>query len=1134
LKLYFFHVSTYDLVSLGILFSGLMLALLLGLSRRLDKTANLFLSAALAIVVLKTSGLMPVLLPALGPLLYFYIRQRTSPERRFGWKDMLPFCPLLVGYWAPVWPVVIWTIVYLYLSHRLIHNFYDKLRPVLMDRPRYAFRRLERSLLLLALLCLLWLFNDIFSFAIAVVLIGMAMEVILKQDDSAEVQMPISDRSDAREKGRRLKEAVLANRLYEDAELTLATLAAKLNIHPHDLSRIINVGLEKNFSDFINEFRVREVVRKMQDLAYDQLTLIGIAYESGFNSQRTFNRVFKEMTGKTPVEYKCRLKKESPIDKLAGQTQIQPVILRPGSLPNWAPEKSKRNNMVPNFFKVAFRTLWRSKSFSAINIAGLAIGMGSAMLILLWVQNELSHDRFYAHIDRIALMYSRDMNNGRVDVWNNTPAQMAPIIKKDYPEIEDAARFRTVYFLVTVGEKHMNTEGGFADSTFLSVLDFPLLEGSAKTALNDDRNIVITKSLASRLFGNEDAMGKVVRIDSNQNFKVTGVLKDLPPNTQFTYQYLLPWSFISKLGWDSNQTWTTSNAQTYVLLKQGASFAAFDKKVQNIVKGHANHGDGATREVFSQPLSREYLYSRPDNGHLVGGRIETVRMFIIIAVFILLIACINFMNLSTAKSEKRAKEAGIRKVVGARRHWLILQFIGESTMIALVAFALALLIVQIVLPYFDTLVGVQLTINFANPYLWAFAFAFILLTGLLAGSYPAFYLSSFRPAQVLKGTFKKMNTLVTPRKALVVLQFTFAIALIICTIIVKSQLQFAQDRDAGYNKGGLVYIFSEGDVQKNYSVIKHDLLSTGAAISVTKTFSPITRVWGTTTGLSWPGSTESDKKINFLLYQADAGFAKTTGARILQGRDIDMDTYVTDSTAVLLNEAAVKAMRLKDPIGGTIRGQFGSNLHVVGVIKDFIIQSPYDPVQPMVVYGLTTGYPVVHFRLNPANSTAVNLAKAEKIFKQYNPQYPFEYYFADEQYAQKFRTEQRDGSLSTLFAGLTIFISCLGLFGLAAYMAENRVKEIGIRKVLGASVGSIAALLSADFIKLVAISILVASPVAWWAMNKWLQNFNYRIGVEWWVFVVAGGGAIIIALITISSQAIKAALTNPVKSLRSE
>jgi putative ABC transport system permease protein len=790
--------------------------------------------------------------------------------------------------------------------------------------------------------------------------------------------------------------------------------------------------------------------------------------------------------------------------------------------------------MLKNFLKIAIRNLWRNKAFSAINISGLAIGMAAAMLILLWVQNELGYDRFYTNSDRIALLYSREMNNGALNVWGNTSGLMAQELKKKYPEVEDAARFRPVYFLTTVGDHHFNSEGAFADSAFLSILNFPLLKGSAKTALNDNHSIVITQSLATRLFGRADAMGKIVRIDSAENFKVTGVLKDLSGSTQFTYQFLLPWSFTTQLGWDRRQTWASMNAATYVLFKPGISMAAFDQKIKNIVKSHIDQGDGSKRETFTQPMNRLHLYSRSENGRLTDGRIEMVRMFIIIAVFILLIACINFMNLSTAKSEKRAKEAGIRKVIGARKNSLIFQFIGESTIIAMIAFGIALFLVQISLPAFNDVVGVPLFINFGNLYWWLFAGGFVLLTGLLAGSYPAFYLSSFKPVEVLKGTFRKVNTLVTPRKALVVLQFTFAIILIICTIIVENQLRFARNRDTGYKADGLVYIFSQGDVIKNYNVIKNELLSTGAAISVTKTFSPITRVWGTVTGLSWPGSTDADKQINFLQFQADADFAKTTGARILQGRDIDINNYVSDSTAVLLNEAAVNAMHLKDPVGKTIRGQFGSNFHVVGILKNFIIQSPYEQVQPMVVQGLATGYPVVHFRLNPANTTAVNLAKAEKIFKHYNNQYPFEYYFADEMYARNFRQEQQDGTLSALFAGLTIFISCLGLFGLAAYMAENRVKEIGVRKILGASVASIARLLSADFIKLVVLSIVIASPVAWWAMNKWLQNFTYHITVEWWVFVLAGTGAIMIALLTVSFQAIKAALMNPVKSLRSE
>jgi len=790
--------------------------------------------------------------------------------------------------------------------------------------------------------------------------------------------------------------------------------------------------------------------------------------------------------------------------------------------------------MIKNFLKIAYRNLWRNKGFSAINIAGLAIGMAAAMLIFLWVQNEISYDRFYKDTDRISVLYSRDMNNGQIDVWNRVPALMAPALKKDYPEVENAARFRTVYFLVTKGDKHLNGEGAFADSSFLSVLNFPLLKGSAKTALNGNHNIVITDALAVKLFGNDDAMGKIVRIDSAENFTVTGVLKDLPVNTQFSFQYLLPWSFISKLGWDKNQTWAFSNATTYVMLKDGASATAFDQKIKNIVKAHVKEGQGSTREVFTQPLSRMHLYSRAENGKLVTGRIETVKLFIVIAIVILLIACINFMNLSTARSEKRAKEVGIRKVVGARKNSLVAQFIAESTIIAFIAFLIALFVVQVSLPAFNGIVGSQLSINFSNANWWLFALAFILFTGVTAGSYPAFYLSASRPVAVLKGTFKKANALITPRKALVVLQFTFAVVLIISTIIVDRQLQFARNREAGYNKGNLVYIFSQGDVIKNYKLIKHDLLNTGAAVAVTKTFSPMTRVWGSTTGLSWPGSTDADKKINFLQFEAEDDFVKTTGVKLLKGRDIDMTTYPTDSTAVLLNETAVKTMHLQNPLGQVIKNGQGVNCRVVGILKDFIIESPYENISPMVIQGLSTTYPVVHFRLNPANSTAVNIAKAQKVLKQYNPQYPFEYYFVDDAYAQKFREESQDGSLATLFAGLTIFISCLGLFGLATYMAENRTKEIGIRKVLGASVAGITTLLSIDFIKLVLLSILIASPFAWWAMDKWLKGFTYHVTVEWWVFAAAGLGAITIALLTVSFQSIKAALMNPVRSLKSE
>jgi putative ABC transport system permease protein len=790
--------------------------------------------------------------------------------------------------------------------------------------------------------------------------------------------------------------------------------------------------------------------------------------------------------------------------------------------------------MIRLFFKTIIRTLSRNKGFSAINIAGLAIGMAAALLILLWVQNEISFDRFYSKTDRVSLLYSGDMDNGKLDVWPNVTALMAPELKKNYPEVEDAVRFRSVYFLLTVNDKHLNLEGGFADSTFFSVLDFPLLNGTVANSLNGEHSIAITQSLAKKLFGNEDAMGKTVRVDSADNFTVTAVLKDLPANTNFSYQYLLPWSYLTKLGWEKGQTWAYANTSTYVLLKNGVSATAFDQKIKNIVKNHVREGDGSNREIISQPLSHVHLYSKAENGKFIGGRIDTVKMFVTIAVFILLIACINFMNLSTARSERRAKEAGIRKVVGARRYALVLRFMGESTVFALIAFMIALVMVQACIGPFSDLVGVPLLIHFNNPLWWIFALAFVLLTGLVAGSYPAFFLSSFKPAQVLKGTFRNVGGGFNPRKILVVLQFTFATVLIISTVIVQQQLQFARNRDTGYNKSNLVYTFSQGDVLKNYRLIKNDLLNSGAVVGVTKLYSPITRSWGNTRGLSWPGSTADDKKINFIQFEADADFVKTAGTTLLKGRDINLDANPSDSSAMLLNESAVKAMRLQNPLGALVKNERGVTCRVVGMLKDFIIQSPYEAVKPMVIQGLSTTYPVVHFRLNPANPTAVNLAKAEKIFKQYNPQYPFDYVFADEAFAEKFRNEKQDGTLAALFAGLTIFISCLGLFGLATYMAESRTKEIGIRKVLGASISGITRMLSIDFIKLVLLAVLIASPIAWLLMNGWLQGFTYHTKMEWWVFACTGLGAVLITLFTVSFQSIKAALTNPVKSLKAE
>jgi len=789
--------------------------------------------------------------------------------------------------------------------------------------------------------------------------------------------------------------------------------------------------------------------------------------------------------------------------------------------------------MFKNYFKIAFRNLWKNKAFSFINIAGLAVGMASAILILLWIQNEMSHDRFHDNLDRIYTLNNRDKFNGELWAWNTTPKILAPTLKNEFPDIDEATRVTRANFLFSVEDKRLNAQGSFVDPNFLKVFTFPLEKGNDSIALNSVDQIVITQQFAKKLFGNEEAFGKVLRIDSTDNFTVTGVLKDLPNNTRFNFEYLLPWSYMKKLGWD-DEWWGNNSIQSFVMLKPGVKKSTFDAKIKNVTIDHTKDSeDPSTTQVFTQPLKDWWLYSKSENGAYVGGRIEKVKLFMIIAIFILFIACINFMNLSTARSEKRAKEVGIRKVVGVHRSLLIGQFIGESILLAFFAFILSVIIVLISLPAFNDLVGKSLFIDFQNAQHWLFALSFILFTGLLAGSYPAFYLSSFNPINVLKGTFKASHALVTPRKVLVVLQFTFAIALIICTLIVNRQIKYAQERDSGFLKDQLVYTFLQGDVEKHYNLIKNELIESGAAIAVTKSMSPITNRYSDGWGWSWPGSTEADNKTDFVRMASDADFAKTLGTQIIEGRDINIYQYPTDSTAMLLNEAAVKIMRLKNPIGAIVNAD-DNQWHVVGVVKDFIYESPYENVQQLAVFGPKSWFNVMHFKLNPANSTEKNLELAETVFKTYNPQYPANFNFVDESYALKFQEEKRIGTLAALFAGLTIFISCLGLFSLATYMAENRTKEIGVRKVLGASVMNISSLLSKDFLKLVIISFFIATPIAWYSMDHWLKSYNYHIDIEWWVFALAGLAASIIAIITVSYQAIKAAVANPAKSLRTE
>lgn len=787
--------------------------------------------------------------------------------------------------------------------------------------------------------------------------------------------------------------------------------------------------------------------------------------------------------------------------------------------------------MLRNFFKVAIRNLLKSKGFSVINLLGLSIGMASAMLICIWIVNEIRFEQFHEKKDRIYEVWNKAAFSGKMNTWNTTPKVLARTIEKDVPEVEAAVRVDwTQNKLFSIGEKRLMIRGIPVDSNFLQVFSFPMLQGNPLKALDGPRNLVITEGLAEKLFGTKDAMGKEVKVDNKDVFVVTGIVKNLPLNTRFDFEFLMPWSVLREAGND-DPYWGNNSTRTYVLLKQNASFDAAMKKVKPLKTRYDS--EDPKWELFLYPMAKWHLYSSFSDGKEDGeGRILFVKLFAIVAAFILLIACINFMNLSTARSEKRAREVGIRKVVGAQKQSLIMQFLGESLMLALLSGIIAVALVHLFLPAFGELIDRKMEVEYNNPWFWSGLLSFVIITGLLAGSYPAFFLSSFQPVKVLKGTMQKANALIAPRKVLVVLQFTFSITLIICTIIVKQQIDHAQQRDNGYDKHNLIYHLFTGDIEKNSNLIKQELLSTGVASSVTKTSAPITQSWSDGWGQEWEGKDPNDK-TDFFRYNQDEKLGTTAGLQFIKGRDFDLAKYPTDSNGVLINESSLKVMKFKEPLGQIIRDN-GQEWHVVGVIKDFILTNPYEPTRPMLIYGANSWLSTMLIRLNEKNSTSDNLKKAEAIFKKYNPEYPFEFRFVDEEYNAKFENERRTGVLASLFAGLTIFITCLGLFGLATYMAENRIKEIGVRKVLGASVSSITALMSKEFLALVVVSFLLASPIAWWMMHNWLSNYSYAVGLHWWVFALAAFIAIAISAISVSYQSIRAATSNPVKSLRTE
>ncbi|HTI12303.1 MAG TPA: ABC transporter permease [Puia sp.] len=796
--------------------------------------------------------------------------------------------------------------------------------------------------------------------------------------------------------------------------------------------------------------------------------------------------------------------------------------------------------MLKNYFKFALRTLAGNKLYSGINIIGLSVGLTVALLIGLWIRDEYSYDRYNANYDRIA----RVMQHGRLDGNTYTTYSM-PIPLGNELRTTYGHYFKQVvlsYWLrdhvLAFQDKKLTEKGKFMEEAAPDMLALKMIRGS-RNGLKDPGSILLASSVAKAIFGEADPMGKAMIVDNKMNVTVTGVYEDLPDNSFFRNTlFIAPWDLLAANDPDvkDNRTaWAWDATELYVQLADGVDINKASAAIRNSTYVHLK-GPSETSykpQVFLFPMDRWHLYSAFKEGINRGGAIQFVWLFGTIGLLVLLLACINFMNLSTARSERRAREIGVRKAIGSLKGQLILQFFCESMVAAGFALLIAVVFIYLALPLFNQLSGKLMAQPWGQPWFWLTALGFCLFTGLIAGTYPAFYLSSFQPVKVLKGTFKAGPLAAIPRKVLVVLQCSVSILLIVGTLIVYRQVQFAKDRPVGYIREGLLTVqMTTPDLWKQREVMRNELLRTGAVAEVAISSSPATGVWQGLTGFDWPGKDPSTQG-EFGAISVSPEYGKTIGWQFMEGRDFSRE-YATDSSGLILNEAAVKFMGLRNPVGEKINWN-GQPFKVLGVVKNMVMGSPYEPAN-QTIYFLSKDNDAhfMLFRVKPTAAMGEALSAIQHVFQRLAPAVPFDYKFVDQEYAKKFVAEEQVGKLTGLFSLLAIFISCLGIFGMASFMAEQRIKEIGIRKVLGASVLGLWNLLSKDFVLLVVIASLIAMPLAYYIMSHWLQNYQYRTGMDWWIFAAAGLGAVLITLVTVSFQAIKAALANPIKSLRVE
>ncbi len=831
--------------------------------------------------------------------------------------------------------------------------------------------------------------------------------------------------------------------------------------------------------------------------------------------------------------YERNGKRRAQLRYLWSVLSVLPPFVKKRAQKNVYPHQTLHLHMLRNYFTVAWRNSLRNKGYSFINIGGLSVGLTVALLIGLWVHHEYSYDRFLPEGERLYQVRRNFNSNGDTLNFTTVSLKLANVLREQVPGIEYVAESTYMGDAgIKVGDKKFFIRGGHIGSDFLKMFRYPLLAGNAGSVLKDTYSIVLTESTARTLFGTANAVGKILRFNNKSDLTVTGILKDIPSNSSLQFDFLVPFAHLEATNEDVKEARTggfgENGFQIFVKLKPGVSYGQVAAKIGPIEKTETTNFNAMNSVVILQPLQNWHLYSNYVNGKETGGLLDYVRMFTLIGILVVVIASINFVNLTTARAAKRAREVGIRKAVGSRRGQLIFQFLAESLLLTVVAFGLALLMAQLLLPAFDALVGKPLAIPYGNPVFWLVMLMGVSVTSLLAGGVPAFYLSSFEPVKVLKGALR-LGTASWPRKVLVVTQFSCSIALIIGAIVVYRQIEHARNRPTGYDLNRLVVTNLNNELQQNYSILRDELLRQGLAESVTQASSPATEVWWHGGLNRWPGKLANEYvEMGFITVQKD--YFKTMGMTLQSGRDFRSEN---DTSSAILNETAVKRMRLKEPLGQQVNWH-GRDFTIVGIAKDALIQNPYGTAEPILFTCAPRPLGVMLYRISPGVATQEAMTRMTALFNQYNPAYPYDYAFADVRYAEKFNLEELIGKLAGIFAGLAILISCLGLFGLAAYLAEQRTKEIGVRKVLGATVMSIWSLLSRDFVGLVLISFAIAVPAAWYFLSGWLAGYEYRTALAWWIFAAVGVAAVVLTLLTVSYQSIKVALRNPVKSLRTE